>query len=313
MLPFLAPLFGAVASSIFGASQKKDDRSYQTSINTENRHYANEDYSRNRADYLSDRAHNEAREDAFNSQNQIAKLRDDALAAGINPLTALGAGGLSGPVAPSGSFGPASAGGVTAYAAPPLSSSSFVAQSLGQGVETLFNKDRIASDMEADAIRIELAKEELLQLKKSNEQAGARASFGYSIPQVVENSQDASMIPTLASRPKARPNMQNLERIPMFLPDGQQRMVLKSPVERLGMKPWDTISSGDYAELVGEARGEVEAVLMADKIGHSIGITLDGRPSKYEHPVLHDARQKASQKRAKPKYSPSLGSKGRKK
>lgn len=312
----IGSILGAIAPKLIGGffqsrAQKKTHRanvaeSKRASAQSYTNSIALMDHQNriNRTNFKSDRTHGEAREDRIRAEdraiyneyanrNDLLKIRDDALEAGYNPLTAMGlAGGVQAPT-PSGTSTAYGTGvglsGSSTFSAPPLSSSNFVGEALGAGIETLFNRDKIASDMEADSIRLEMAKEELIALKKSNEQAGARKSFGYTIPTVTSAWEMDNPKAGLSSvRPNPRPTMGSVERIPVFLPDGQQKQIPASAASRLGIEPWGYVTAGDYAELVGEVRGEVESTLAAVPIGQSVGITISGNPSK--HDTKHDTK-----------------------
>ena len=301
----LGAVLPALVTGIFGRAQRREDhrtnrteairasdqsfehnRTLMHEQNALNRSNADRDYHRNRTDFLADRAHNEAREDAFNAKNHVLKLRQDALDAGFNPLTALGlSGGVQAPMAPTSSYGGATATAgvsgqsVATFAAPPLSSSNFIGNALGAGLETLFNKDKIVADLEAEAIRLDMAKQDFEAIKKSNEEAGARQSFGYSIPTITQAAvMDGGV--TFARRPKSRPTATDRLRAPIFLPEGTQKQVPVGPLRRLDILPWETVSAGEYSELVGELRGEGESALLMDKIGQNMGIPVFGGNSK---------------------------------
>ena len=93
-------------------------------------------------------------------------IRDAASAAGFNPLTALRNGGAANATTTS----------------PALSSSQFIGEALGAGVDTLFNRDRVARDLERDQLEVDLMREELRQIQEGSAVVRDR-NFGYSIPQ----------------------------------------------------------------------------------------------------------------------------------
>lgn len=73
------------------------------------------------------------------------------------------------------------------------------------------------------------------------------------------------------TRPKARPNMATTERTPVFNPAGDQIMVPKSWADRMGINNFGYLAAGEYAELVGEIRGEGETAIAMGDIAKSSG------------------------------------------
>lgn len=63
--------------------------------------------------------------------------------------------------------------------------------------------------------------------------------------------------------PVSRPSTR---RIRIYLPDGQRGFMLASTADRLGIKPEDTLTAGDYTELVGELAGEVGNAIMFSEV-----------------------------------------------
>ena len=95
-------------------------------------------------------------------------------------------------------------------------------------------------------------------------------------------------------RPKARPDQVKYQ--PVRLPDGQLRMVERTQMQRLQIKPWQTISAGDYAEIVGELRGEGETALAFSSIGKHSGIkffpTVEQKLLNMDHDELKEYEQR---------------------
>ncbi|WP_422028620.1 hypothetical protein [Roseovarius sp.] len=191
----------------------------------------------------------------------------DALAAGINPVTAIAGAGAPNVQANIGSI-------------PPLSSTQFVADALGDVADSWFNREAIAQEQEVERLRLEQAKEQLKYWRDRNDRRPPppEKSFGFSIPHVVEETRQTLGAPQL--RPQARPTLGSAGKMPVFLPDGQPASIPRRTGERLQMKPWDAMTAGDYSELVGEGRGEAEAVLAVDSIGDAQGVPLFSRPPK---------------------------------
>lgn len=184
-------------------------------------------------------------------------LRDAAIQGGFNPLTALNATG----------------GGTVVNSEPRLSSAQFLAEALGEGISLWSNREERERDKEYETLRNTMMREEIAQLKKANADPFAQAGFGNVVTGRAPENEEA--VPPVL-RPRPRPGIDNVDRIPAMLPDGQMRKIPKSAADRLGIEPWGYITAGDYAELVGEVRGEGETALMADKIGQAVGIPVTG-------------------------------------
>lgn len=176
------------------------------------------------------------------------KLRNDAEAAGFNPLTALLAGGGAGYQR---EFNPA------------LSSGAFVAEAINRGVDTYFNQVT-ERDAQVDQIRQGDKLSAALQRAMSSRVPG---SFGYAlsdqrpfVPTVSTAPPPMTVVP-VNSRPPKSPLAREPEYIPVRMPDGQPGRLERSIAGRLDIKPWDTVSAGDWAEIVGEITGEAETAL----------------------------------------------------
>ena len=112
-----------------------------------------------------------------------AKLRDKAIEGGFNPLTALRNGG---------------AAGFTQTTLPALSSGEVLADALGSGLDTYYNRQQVNRDIERDALEKAIMREELDQLQKRNSVVRDR-DFGYSIPHAVTTTGVGSKNALLAS------------------------------------------------------------------------------------------------------------------
>lgn len=76
--------------------------------------------------------------------------------------------------------------------------------------------------------------------------------------------------------PRLKPALENAPTVRVYLPDGQARSIPQPVADALGKKVGDYILAGDFAELTGELRGEIEAALMSDEIGNAINVPLFG-------------------------------------
>lgn len=204
---------------------------------------------------------------AARDARKLQTLVADAKAAGFNPLTALRGGG--------------GYGGATA---PALSTSQFLAEAVSSAFEApaAYRAQQLEEErqrLENEALRTQLADREA---KKNPYQ-----KFGFDVPSAKQFlPQTKQGVPALsnATRPQSRPTFGSNGTVPVFLPDGQMRMLNARVADRMKLKPYDAVVAGDYAEIVGELRGEAETALVADEIGKNVGIPLWGRdPSK---PVL---------------------------
>ena len=103
------------------------------------------------------------------SRINFQQMRDDAAAAGYNPLSALKYTG--------------GAGNTTTTHPPSLSSREFIGQALSDGVTTWFNREQIARDEQVESLKLATMREELKLLKNRNKVP--TGTFGYSIPAAV--------------------------------------------------------------------------------------------------------------------------------
>lgn len=180
-----------------------------------------------------------------------AQLRNDAQAAGFNPLTALKAtGGM---------------GNTTTTEPPALSSRQFIANALNEGLDNWFNRDQIALDKERQRLEVDIARAELDNLRKAQDPATKR--FGYDLHR------------TITDRQEQGPPDMRIDKMPrrlVFLPDGQIAKVPANWAERMGINEGDWVSPGDYAELLGELRGEGEVALASGAIAKVAGVPFFG-------------------------------------
>jgi hypothetical protein len=106
--------------------------------------------------------------DALKARQQPTFLRIGAEKAGFNPLTVLR------------SMGGTSASPVQ-NPGPSISSAKFIADALGDAVETWANREQIAQEAEFDRLKIEMAKEELEYWKQRNATKPVDKNFGFGL------------------------------------------------------------------------------------------------------------------------------------
>jgi hypothetical protein len=177
------------------------------------------------------------------SRTNFSQLRDDAVAAGFNPLTALRATGGAGNV-------------TTTQSRASLSSMGFLSEALSAGTETWFNSQQAGSDPQVKTA----------QLNQKN----ASLSSPVTDAGVVAAANDPFKMMDLSSQPT----------VWIYLPDGQHRQIPAPVAASLGLEDGSYINAGQYAELVGEIRGEGESLLLAGEIGNAIGVSVFApRPS----------------------------------
>lgn len=194
-------------------------------------------------------------------------LRNEAHKGGFNPLTALKAGGGA---------------GFMQTSQPKLSSFQFIGDAIADGISWWGNKEQRERDEEMERVKLETAQEELRLLKG---QKGWKAET-FAIPAVTQTmtgSPAQNVQPKMArdplnpmhARPMARADRLGGEgTVPVYLPDGQLRQIPAKAARSLGKERYSYLNAGEYAELVGELRGEAESALIADKIGGATGIKL---------------------------------------
>ncbi len=121
-----------------------------------------------------------------NPAYNFTKLRNRAVKAGFNPLTALRAqGGTS--------------GGTTTTTGG-LSSGAVLAEAVNAGVNTYFNHQQNKMDEQAEGLKIAMMEEELELLQKQNKLPNG--GFGYSIPQVTGPGPTHTGTASVKSQPK---------------------------------------------------------------------------------------------------------------
>lgn len=125
------------------------------------------------------------------------QLRDDAKAAGFNPLTALGATG--------------GAGNVTTTT-PALASGDFLAEALDRGLTAWSNQAQLKKDAEAEQLKLDLMREELTGMKRRNSLPAG--SFGFDIPTVTGTGPTSGGLPGRTEVPYL------LDPIKVMRPDG---------------------------------------------------------------------------------------------
>lgn len=178
------------------------------------------------------------------------KLRDDAQAAGFNPLTALMAGGGA---------------GYQRDFNPSLASGAFVGEALQRGLDTYFNTPS-AADREAERLRVQFEQEAANQRQVN---ASLPRQFGYALtqaqPYLPEVEDYGPALNDFGGRPPVHPLDRSQKFIPVRHPDGSRGELDATIARSLDIKPFDTISAGNWAEIVGEV-GEVETALMSNEV-----------------------------------------------
>lgn len=133
--------------------------------------------------YIDARAAKAANAAAAPRSLDLAKLRDEAIANGFNPLTVLGNTGGQ--------------GFMTQSQGPKLSTGDFIASAMARGSESYFNTTDQQTKSEIDGLRRDMMREELFDLKRRNQMP--LGGFGYSIPKSVTQSQESQPVPLGAS------------------------------------------------------------------------------------------------------------------
>lgn len=202
----------------YAGSLQKNDRAYARSLLLNDRAYLAQQDARQRSAYSKDRAmlqrmaDDRAERSAASRGIDFTRLRDDAVKAGYNPMTALGmahaystevgysvngsplprygagggtsGGGAAGGSSAVGSHVPAGVtfggGGYSANSSPALSAGSFIADALDRGVDSYFNTPP-ARDNLADALRGALQSDQMAQQVRD---ASIPSAFGYSLTDV---------------------------------------------------------------------------------------------------------------------------------
>lgn len=183
------------------------------------------------------------------------KLREDAEAAGFNPLTALMSGGGA---------------GYQREFSPDLSSGSFIAEAVGRGVDTWFNSP--SNDTSAQQIRQSERVAGTLERAKSE---ALPRSFGYDLTEVeafgADITSNSASVP-----PRGNPlYVANRERIPVVHPNGGTVQLDASVARRLGIERFDMLSVGDLEEIIGGAMAETDAITSAGAKLFTGGLATD--------------------------------------
>lgn len=181
---------------------------------------------------------------------KVQRLVADARGAGIHPLAA-----ISGAT-----YSPVGAGGV-----PGAAGGSIPSYSVGEGSRMGDALRRIKPDpLTQSSIDVNKAQADLLkaqsrtllveiEAKLRNGTTGAR------------NLGDPQSDQPSGGVTRPAPNPRN-KRITLRGPEGSEIRVLKSTADRLGFKPGDQLTAGEYSELVGEVVGEVVNTLEMDSV-----------------------------------------------
>lgn len=325
----------------YAAGITASDRRYAEKTRRQDRQYMDRKRDQDIAQYTKDRNFMQQRSNKLANMTAASrgidfqKLRDDAIAAGYNPMTALsmahaysternyalqggvyspganytaagpgyvasstsaaggGAGSGGGGAAPgavvgshgvaAGSFQPSGAGYQSNFQ-PQMASSGFIAEAMDRAVDTVFNQP-VESDPLADALRTALRTKRTVQ---SVQEENFSQDFGYDLTKQeafkpamsvgvppLRNDQKQVLRPVKSLRPPRDPRSTR-KMIPVVNPFGQESMVDATIARRLDIKKWDTVSAGDWPELVGEVPGEAENALRANDLrGTATGENLN--------------------------------------
>lgn len=299
------------------------DRKYMSDQLADQRDYDAQMYKRDVKRYDKDRdmmqtrSNRLARASAESRGIDFVKLRDDAIKAGYNPMTALsmahaystqvdyslqggvyspganyttsnqgysplsqnsgggasggGSGGAApGAVMPSHSTAPGSfsagGGGYQSQFNPALSSGSFIQEAIERGVDGWSNA-RVQSDPLADALR-RATQQDQMAADVRDAQVPQGRGFGYALTEQEPFQPSGKVgVPALASdktspiapkMPSGAFEVRGRKYVPVTKPDGKPGRLEASVARRLDIQPFDTVSPGDWAEIVGEI-GEVES------------------------------------------------------
>jgi hypothetical protein len=197
-------------------------------------------------------------------------IRNRMERAGFNPLLAFNGNG-AGTIAPS--FGQSQA------------ASNFLAQ-----METNKTQEQIANaQLEQENKRLKTIAEEMA-IKDPSQSIVPTTTIGGGVAESADG----------IRRPAPRPTMGNAPRVPVFNPAGDPIEVPKTWAERMGITPWGYLAAGEYAELVGEIRGEGEAVVAMGDIARASGAQV---MAENPHPATWPSDELSEQaKKNKEKY-----------
>lgn len=294
------------------AQQKRQQNKYDAAMYKRDitRYDTDRDRMQNRSNRLAEKS-------ASSRGIDFIKLRDDAVKAGYNPMTALSmahaystqvdyslqggvyspranyttsnqgysplsqnsgggaSGGGSGGAAPGavmpshntapGSFS-AGGNGYQSQFNPALSSGSFIQEAIERGVDGWSNA-KVQSDPLADALR-RATQQDQMASEVRDAQVPQGRGFGYALTEQQPFQPSGKVgVPGLASNKTApvAPKMPSgafevggRKFVPVTKPDGAPGRLEASVARRLDIQPFDTVSPGDWAEIVGEI-GEVES------------------------------------------------------
>lgn len=134
---------------------------------------------------------------------------------------------------------------------PALSSGSFIQEAMQNGVDTWFNRPE-PQDKLAEALRGALAQKETREAEQSSRVPG---SMGFDLKQVEAFKPAVSVgLPPLARNAELRPAPSPFrqEFVTVRHPDGHMGRIDSTIARRLDIKKYDTLSVGDWEELVGD-------------------------------------------------------------
>jgi len=169
------------------------------------------------------------------------KLVNDATAAGFNPLTALRNGGSQ------------------AYTREPvLSSTSFIGEALGKGLQTAFNHKEQEAEAKKEKLEIEIMEAQLESIQNSNKSVGGEY-FGFNIPSAsqttginhgnVKASRNSSSVSRAGPTDTTDPNLEYPERekynlyVDVYDSQTGRWMTIPNP-DLMDMSPQEIIASG---------------------------------------------------------------------
>jgi len=180
--------------------------------------------------------------------NQPGWVRKGAEAAGFNPLTVLGAGGMQ--------TGFNGGGGGAA----PLASIDMIVGGLREASDELTGQaalDRQAQELETDLLRLQVEKlaGTLPALKAAPGVADLGKKAVAATPVKVGGVPVASRV-----RPRARPTLYDKGMAPFFYMDGVEGHAPLRALEAAGVKPWGVLTGGARSEYLGDELGELTGI-----------------------------------------------------
>ncbi len=165
------------------------------------------------------------------------KLRNDAQAAGFNPLTALMAGGGA---------------GYQREFSPDLASGAFISDALSRGVDTYFD---LKNQADAETVRVRELAEQREHERQMQAMRYGNQSFGYGLTRTVTASPVTVTGP--GSEAAVDPFEDSQRLIQVYSPSGRLVSIRKGAADRLGIKAGGQLLSGDDEEILGEVAGNV--------------------------------------------------------